>query len=118
MVASTVGSSICTGWNRRSRAASLPIVLRYSSGVVAPTSCRPRASAGLIIWPASMLPSAFPRLKSVSALPVGEWNYNWHEGMYSRSSSMKQMTFLACIPVRKSGEQMHCAGCSPHPRYP
>ena len=31
MVDSTVGSSICTGWNRRSSAASLPIVFRYSS---------------------------------------------------------------------------------------
>jgi hypothetical protein len=31
MVDSTVGSSIVTGWNRRSKAASLPMVLRYSS---------------------------------------------------------------------------------------
>ena len=51
-----------------------------------------------------MLPSAFPRLKSVSALLVGKWNYNWHEGMYSRSSSMKQMTFLAYIAVN-NGQQ-------------
>ena len=34
--------------------------------VVAPTSCNPRARAGLIIWPASTLPSAFPRLNNVS----------------------------------------------------
>jgi len=31
MVDATVGSSIVTGWKRRSRAVSLPIVLRYSS---------------------------------------------------------------------------------------
>jgi hypothetical protein len=31
MVDSTVGSSIVTGWNRRSRAASFSMVLRYSS---------------------------------------------------------------------------------------
>ena len=85
IVDSTVGSSICTGWNRRSRAASLPMVFRYSSAgvllsvgiqgnhnvrryilVVAPTSCRPRARAGLIICPASILPSALPRLNNVS----------------------------------------------------
>ena len=33
MVDSTVGSSIETGWKRRSRAASLAIVFRYSSAV-------------------------------------------------------------------------------------
>lgn len=85
-VEDTVGSSMLTGWKRRSSAASLPIVFRYSSAmfvkvsqlglswsfhsldlrVVAPTSCSPRARAGLIIWPASMLPSALPRLNSVS----------------------------------------------------
>ena len=33
MVDETVGSSMVIGWNRRSRAASLPIVLRYSSAM-------------------------------------------------------------------------------------
>ena len=34
--------------------------------VVAPTNCNPLANAGLIICPASMLPSDLPRLKRVS----------------------------------------------------
>jgi hypothetical protein len=34
--------------------------------VVAPTNCNPLARAGLIICPASMLPSALPRLNNVS----------------------------------------------------
>ena len=36
MVCSSVGSSTMTGWNRRSRAASRSMYLRYSSSVVAP----------------------------------------------------------------------------------
>ena len=85
IVDSTVGSSICTGWKRRSSAGSFPIVFLYSSAntrsvllknsytnrphsrVVAPTSCNPRANAGLIIFPASIEPSAFPRLSKVSS---------------------------------------------------
>ena len=61
MVSSTVGSSTCTGWKRRSRAASFSIYLRYSSIVVAPISCSsPRASAGFNILEASIAPSAPP----------------------------------------------------------
>ena len=61
MVSSTVGSSTCTGWNRRSRAASFSIYWRYSSSVVAPMQCSsPRASMGFSRLPASMLPSVLP----------------------------------------------------------
>ena len=58
---STDGSSTMTGWNRRSRAASFSMRLRYSSRVVAPIMCSsPRASIGLSMLPASMAPSAAP----------------------------------------------------------
>ena len=61
MVSSTEGSPTKTGWKRRSRAASFSMDLRYSSSVVAPIRrSSPRASMGLIIWPASMAPSAAP----------------------------------------------------------
>lgn len=83
MVDSTVGSSMVTGWKRRESAGSFSIVLRYSSAasvsqsscksvwrddprVVAPTSCNPRARAGLIMFPASIDPSALPRFNNVS----------------------------------------------------
>ncbi len=61
IVSSTDGSSTSTGWNRRSRAASFSICLRYSSRVVAPIMCSsPRASIGLSMLPASIAPSAAP----------------------------------------------------------
>ena len=61
MVSSTVGSSTCTGWNRRSKAGSFSIYFRYSSRVVAPMQCSsPRASIGFKRLPASMLPSVLP----------------------------------------------------------
>lgn len=61
MDSSSVGSSTCTGWNRRSSAASFSIYLRYSSIVVAPITCTsPRASAGFKILDASSAPSAPP----------------------------------------------------------
>ena len=61
MVSSTVGSSTCTGWNRRSRAASFSIYWRYSSKVVAPIQCSsPRANIGFSRFPASMAPSVLP----------------------------------------------------------
>ena len=48
MVSSGVVSGTCTGWKRRSRAASFSICLRYSSSVVAPiTWISPRAKGGL-----------------------------------------------------------------------
>ena len=61
MVSSTEGGGTKTCWNRRSRAASFSMYLRYSSRVVAPMSrSSPRASMGLIMLPASMAPSAPP----------------------------------------------------------
>src|ERR1700722_143399 len=61
MVCSTVGSPTCTGWKRRSSAASFSMYLRYSSSVVAPIVCSsPRASFGLRIDAASIAPSAHP----------------------------------------------------------
>ena len=61
MVSSTVGSSTMTGWNRRDKAASFSIYLRYSSRVVAPMQwSSPRASMGFNRLPASMLPSVRP----------------------------------------------------------
>ena len=61
MVSSTEGSPTKTGWKRRSSAASFSMDVRYSSSVVAPIRrSSPRASIGLIIWPASIAPSAAP----------------------------------------------------------
>ncbi len=61
MVSSTEGSPTNTGWKRRSSAASFSMEVRYSSSVVAPMRrSSPRASIGLIIWPASIAPSAAP----------------------------------------------------------
>ena len=71
----TEGWSTCTGWKRRSNAASFSTCLRYSSSVVAPMQCSsPRASMGLSRLPASMAPSALPAPTTVC------------------SSSMKRMT--------------------------
>ena len=75
IVSSTDGSPIITGWNRRSRAASFSMYLRYSSSVVAPTVwSSPRASIGLSMFDASIDPSAAPA-------PTTVW-----------SSSMNRMT--------------------------
>ena len=50
-----------TGWNRRSRAASFSMYLRYSSSVVAPMHCSsPRDSGGFRMFAASIAPSAAP----------------------------------------------------------
>ncbi len=61
IVCSSVGSSTMTGWNRRSRAASRSMYLRYSSRVVAPMHwSSPRESGGLRMFAASIAPSAAP----------------------------------------------------------
>jgi hypothetical protein len=60
-VSSTLGSSIITGWKRRSSALSFSMCLRYSSRVVAPMQrSSPRARAGLSMLAASWAPSALP----------------------------------------------------------
>ncbi len=61
MASSTLGSSTMIDWKRRSRARSFSMVLRYSSVVVAPTTCSaPRLSAGFRMFAASSEPSAEP----------------------------------------------------------
>ena len=56
----------CTGWKRRSRAASFSMYLRYSSSVVAPMHwSSPRDSGGLRMFAASIAPSAAPAPTSV-----------------------------------------------------
>ena len=58
---SSLGSSTRIDWNRRSRALSFSMNLRYSSIVVAPTSWNsPRASWGFRMLAASTAPSAAP----------------------------------------------------------
>ena len=75
-VSSTDGSPTNTCWERRSRAASFSMYLRYSSSVVAPTIRNsPRASIGLIMLPASIADSP------LAPAPTMVW-----------SSSMKVMT--------------------------
>src|ERR1700752_1936934 len=72
MVSSTSGSSTSTVWNRRSNAASFSICLRYSSTVVAPIMCSsPRASIGLSMLPAFILPSAAPAPNTLGSSSPG-----------------------------------------------
>ncbi len=77
MSSGVVGSTI-TSWNRRARAESFSMYLRYSSSVVAPMHwISPRARAGLSTLEASIAPSAPPAPTSVC------------------SSSMNRIVFLA-----------------------
>ena len=77
---SWVGSPTITGWNRRSRAASFSMCLRYSLMVVAPMTWKsPRARAGLRMLAASVEPSAEPA-------PMMVW-----------SSSMNRMMLPSCF---------------------
>ncbi len=58
---SSVGSPTCTGWKRRSKAASFSMCFLYSSNVVAPITWNvPRANAGFKILAASIAPSEAP----------------------------------------------------------
>ena len=58
---SSLGSPTCTGWKRRSKAASFSICFLYSSNVVAPMTWKlPRAKAGFKILAASIAPSDAP----------------------------------------------------------
>ena len=77
MASSIVGASTFIVWKRRSSAASFSMYLRYSFIVVAPTHCSsPRLNAGLMMFDASIAPSAEPAPTIVC------------------SSSMKRITFL------------------------
>ena len=61
MASSTEGASTLTAWNRRSSAASFSMYLRYSFKVVAPMHwSSPRLKAGLMMFEASIVPSAEP----------------------------------------------------------
>ena len=61
MESSMEGSFTVTGWNRRSKALSFSMDLRYSLKVVAPmTWISPRERAGFRMLAAFMLPSASP----------------------------------------------------------
>ena len=61
MVWAMVGSSIFTGWKRRSKAESFSMCLRYSPKVVAPmTWISPRDKAGFMMLAALMEPSESP----------------------------------------------------------
>ena len=74
------GSSIVTGWKRRSSAASFSMFLRYSLKVVAPiTWISPRETAGFKIFAAFIEPSESPA-------PTRLW-----------TSSMKRMTLPASL---------------------
>ena len=77
MVSSTDGWLTNTCWNRRSRAASFSMYLRYSSSVVAPIMrSSPRASIGLSMLPASMAPSPLapaPTTVCSSSMKVMIW---------------------------------------------
>ena len=58
MLSSTLGSGTRIGWKRRSSAASFSMLRRYSSMVVAPTTCSsPRDSGGFSMLPADIAPS-------------------------------------------------------------
>ena len=97
MESSSVGGSTCTGWKRRSSAASFSMYLRYSSSVVAPTQCSsPRASIGLSMLPASELPSVLPA-------PTIVW-----------ISSMKRMIFPSDSLIAFSTAFSRSSNC---PRY-
>ena len=78
MVWAVVGWSTWMGWNRRSRAASFSMCLRYSSRVVAPmTWSSPRAIMGLSSDAASRAPSAAPA-------PTSEWISSMNRTMSPR----------------------------------
>ncbi len=77
MVSSTLGSPTSTCWKRRSSAGSFSMCSRYSSSVVAPTiRSSPRASMGLIMFPASIADSPVapaPTMVCSSSMKVITW---------------------------------------------
>ncbi len=93
IVSSTVGSPTCTGWKRRSSAASFSMCLRYSSSVVAPIVCSsPRASIGLSRLDASIDPSAAPAPTTVCSSSMNSTTWPWASATslrtaFSRSSN-------------------------------
>ena len=108
MVSSTLGSPTTTGWNRRSRAGSFSIRLRYSSSVVAPIiRSSPRASIGLSMFPASIEPSAAPAPTTVcsSSMKVMTWPSESRISLrteVNRSSNSPRSLEPATIEARSS----------------
>ena len=91
IVSSTDGSGTRIGWKRRSKAGSFSMCLRYSSTVVAPTTCSsPRARAGLSMLPASIEPSAAPAPTTV-----------WSSSMNTITSRSAAVT-SSITPLRRS----------------
>jgi hypothetical protein len=88
MVSGTDGSSTCTGWKRRSSAASFSMA-RYSVSVVAPIMRRrPRASSGLSMFAASIAPSAAPA-------PTTVWSSSMKVMMRPSDASISLSTALS-----------------------
>ena len=108
MVSSTVGSLTSTGWNLRSSAASFSMFLRYSSMVVAPTTCSsPRASAGFSMLEASIEPSAAPApttvcSSSMKRIRSSEFSRTSSMTFLSRSSNWPRYWVPATMPERSS----------------
>ena len=102
----TDGSGTRIGWNRRSRAASFSMSLRYSSIVVAPMTCSsPRARAGLSMFAASIEPSPAPApttvcsssMKMISSSPCARIS---SMTFFSRSSKSPRYLVPATMPPR------------------
>ena len=108
-VSSTLGSSTYTGWKRRSSAASVSTCLRYSSRVVAPIMCSsPRASIGLSMLPASMLPSAAPAPTTVCSSSRNS-RIRPSAAFTSASTALQALLELAAV-LRAGHQQTHVEG--------
>ena len=117
MASSSDGSSTMTGWNRRSRAASFSIRLRYSSSVVAPIMCSsPRASIGLSMLPASRAPRPQPAHSTLCSSST-----NSRIGPPPRATSLDgPQRVLGLAGIRTGHQGAHVQGedgtCRPAPR--
>eukprot|EP00053_Salpingoeca_punica_P015009 m.137219 g.137219 ORF g.137219 m.137219 type:complete len:316 (+) comp16600_c1_seq1:3077-4024(+) len=132
MVSSTVGSLTITAWNRRARARSFSMCLRYSSSVVAPHKCKsPRARAGLRMLPASMEPPPErprPRIMCSSSIkrmsPCSDCstsfstafsrssNSPWYLAPAIKAARSREMTRLPLTESGTSPLMMRCASPS------
>ena len=108
IVSSTDGSSMSTGWKRRSSAASFSMLRRYSSMVVAPmTRISPRASAGFSMFDASIEPSAAPApttvcSSSMNRIRSSPWSVTSSITDLRRSSNSPRYFVPATMPARSS----------------
>ncbi len=106
-MSATLGSGTRMGWNRRSRAGSFSMLVRYSSTVVAPiTWSSPLASAGLRMLPASIEespPAPAPTMVCTSStkrttLPSAARTSSMT--FFSRSSNSPRYFVPATMPAR------------------